>query len=158
MFFFSFTVNHRITSYVLDHCLCWGRTESLRACMGSGTEGWVQIRFFFWFCVLAMHVACGILVLLPGIEPTHSLGSESRDSWPLDHKGSPSLLFPYCCLLTKLYPTLLRTPMDGHSPPDSSVHGISQARILECVTIVLGAFRKLLSSPKPQFPDMHYVW
>ena len=38
-----------------------------------------------------------------------------------------------CCLITKSYLTL-RDPVDG-SPPRSSVHGISQARILEQVAI-----------------------
>ena len=38
-----------------------------------------------------------------------------------------------CCLFAKLYLTLC-DPMDC-SPPDSSVHGISQARILERVAI-----------------------
>ena len=38
-----------------------------------------------------------------------------------------------CCLLTKLCPTLC-DPIDC-SPPGSSVHGISQARILEWVAI-----------------------
>ena len=37
------------------------------------------------------------------------------------------------CLVTKLYLTLC-DPIDG-GPPDSSVHGISQARILEWVAI-----------------------
>ena len=39
----------------------------------------------------------------------------------------------YCCLVTKSCLTPWY-PMD-HSPPRSSVHGISQARILECVAI-----------------------
>ena len=38
-----------------------------------------------------------------------------------------------CCLVTKSCPTLCN-PMDC-SPPGSSVHGISQTRILECVAI-----------------------
>ena len=38
-----------------------------------------------------------------------------------------------CCLLAWLCPTLCN-PMDC-SPPSSSVHGISQARILEWVAI-----------------------
>ena len=38
-----------------------------------------------------------------------------------------------CCLITKLCPTLCN-PMDC-SPPGSSVHGISQTRILEWVAI-----------------------
>ena len=39
----------------------------------------------------------------------------------------------YACRLSQLYPTLC-DPMDS-SPPDSSVHGIFQAGILECVDI-----------------------
>ena len=39
----------------------------------------------------------------------------------------------YCCLVAKLYLTLC-DPM-GCSPPSSSVYGISQARIMECVAI-----------------------
>ena len=39
----------------------------------------------------------------------------------------------FCCVITKLCPTLW-DPMD-HSPPGSSVHGISQARTLEWVAI-----------------------
>ena len=45
----------------------------------------------------------------------------------------PSIKSSGCCLLTKLCPTLCK-PMDC-SPPGSSVHGISQARILESVAI-----------------------
>ena len=39
----------------------------------------------------------------------------------------------YCCLVVKLCPTLW--PLGIHSPPGSSAHGISQARILEWVAI-----------------------
>ena len=46
--------------------------------------------------------------------------------WPLRSHFS-------CCLVTKLCPTLC-DPMDC-SPPGSSVHGISQARVLEWVAI-----------------------
>ena len=49
----------------------------------------------------------------------------------------------YCCLVTKLCPTLW-DPMDC-SPPGSSVHGISQARILEWVAI---AFSRGSSQPR----------
>ena len=51
----------------------------------------------------------------------------------------------YCCLVTKLCLTLC-DPMDG-SPPGSSVHGISQARILEWVAI---SFTRGYSWPKGQ--------
>ena len=39
----------------------------------------------------------------------------------------------FCCLVTKSCPAFLE-PLD-YSPPASSVHGISQARILEWVVI-----------------------
>ena len=50
-----------------------------------------------------------------------------------------------CCLVAKLCLTLLR-PMDC-SPPGSSVHGISQARILEWVAI---SFSRGSSRPRDQ--------
>ena len=53
-----------------------------------------------------------------------------------EHNFNFSLWFghPCCCyLVTKLRPTLF-DPMD-YSPPDSSVHGISQAKTLEWVAI-----------------------
>ena len=45
-----------------------------------------------------------------------------------------TLLIGYCSLVTKLRPTLLPLPMD-YIQPGSSVHGISQTRILEWVPI-----------------------
>ena len=48
-----------------------------------------------------------------------------------------------CCLVTKSYPTLCN-PMDC-SPPGSSVHEISQARILERVAI---SFSRGSSQPR----------
>ena len=50
-----------------------------------------------------------------------------------------------CAKLLQLYPTLCN-PMD-HSPPGSSVHGISQARILEWVAIL---FSRGSSRPRDQ--------
>ena len=51
------------------------------------------------------------------------------------HQSPWSLLFPLwsCCLVAKLCPTLC-DPMD-YNLPGSSVHGISQSRILEWVAI-----------------------
>ena len=46
---------------------------------------------------------------------------------------TPSHCLVCCCLVVKLCPSLCN-PMD-HSPPGSSVHGCSQARILEWVAI-----------------------
>ena len=54
-------------------------------------------------------------------------------------------LFVVVCLLSHV--KLLCDTMDG-SPPGSSVHGISQARILECVAI---PFSKGSSPPRDRF-------
>ena len=73
----------------------------------------------------------------------------------LSHQGSPckSFLTAYfycCCLVAKLCPTLQTHGL--YSPPGSSVHGISQARILEWVTI---AFSRESSQPRDQ---THISW
>ena len=82
-------------------------------------------------------------------------------SWGLDVNtaASPSYCFAYLalfclaklgifpCLLAQLCPTLC-CPM-GCSPPDSSVHGIFQARILEWVAIL---FSRESSQPRDQIP------
>ena len=52
-----------------------------------------------------------------------------------------------CCLVAKLCPALCN-PMD-YSPPDSSVHGILQARILEWIAI---PFSRGSSRPRDQNP------
>ena len=53
------------------------------------------------------------------------------------------LLYFRCCLVTKSCPTLFASPWTVCSPTGSSVHGISQARILEWVLISFsrGSFR-----------------
>ena len=61
-----------------------------------------------------------------------------------DHKNNTNGSW-WCCLLAKLCPTLL-WPMD-HSLPGSSVHGISQARILEWVAI---SYSRGSSQPRDQ--------
>ena len=53
--------------------------------------------------------------------------------------------FCCCCLVTKFYPTVC-VPMDS-SPPGFSVHGLSQARILEWVAI---SFSRGSSQPRDQ--------
>ena len=57
----------------------------------------------------------------------------------------PSSWVCCCCLVTKWFPTLF-DPMD-YSPPNSSVHGISQVKILEWVAIF---FSRGSSRPKDQ--------
>ena len=73
-----------------------------------------------WWRILSSSIPHSYLAwvagrIVPGCHPTTHLPS------------SP------CCLVSKLCPTLCN-PMD-HSPPGSSVHRISQARILEWVAI-----------------------
>ena len=66
--------------------------------------------------------------------------------YPLSHRGSPLFLdVVFVVLVAKLCPTLC-DPMDC-SPPASSVHGISQARILEWVAI---SFSRGSSQPRDQ--------
>ena len=60
-------------------------------------------------------------------------------------KSKQFMFYCYYCLVTKLCPTLF-DPMD-RSPQGSSVHGISQARILEWVVI---SFPSGSSLPKDQ--------
>ena len=59
----------------------------------------------------------------------------------------PNHSYPCCCLATKSS-TILCNPMDC-SPPGSSLHGISQARILEWVAI---PFSRVSSQPRDQTP------
>ena len=62
-------------------------------------------------------------------------------------------IYAYCCLVTKSYPTLCH-PMD-YSLPGFSVHGISQARILEWVVI---SFSRGSSQPRDQTHLLHCRW
>ena len=59
--------------------------------------------------------------------------------------SNPLWTFLCCCLVTKSCPTLCN-PMKC-SPPDSSVHGIPQAKILNSVAI---SFSREYSSPRDQ--------
>ena len=60
-------------------------------------------------------------------KPTSATEKSAQNSWSADF--SPC----YCCSVSKSCLTLLQT--HGHSPPASSVHGISQARILKWIAI-----------------------
>ena len=62
----------------------------------------------------------------------------SRTSPKIQHDGGPSSWFCSCCLVSKSCLSLLQ-PKDC-SPPISSIHGISQARILEWVAISFSRF------------------
>ena len=69
--------------------------------------------------------------------PTHSLAVNPLHChvmWPKYHSGLQTSFWSFCgcCLVTKLW--LICYPMNC-SPPDSSGHGICQARILECVAV-----------------------
>ena len=96
----------------------------------------------------------GNLSLLQGIFPTQGLNPglshRRRILYQLSHKGSPGntclskvKTLSCCCLVAQSCPTLCN-PMDC-SPPDSSVHGVFQARILEWVVI---SFSRGSSQPK----------
>ena len=138
----------------------------------------VCLFFFFQLC----HGACGVLVPLPGIklmpfgwehriltpEPPRKSQDETFHSIHLNLKGlssailqiCPDLLSPkytqhhwidMCCVLVaQLCPTLCNH-MDC-SPPDSSVHEISQARILEWVAI---SFSRGSCQPRDQTQVSH---
>ena len=60
------------------------------------------------------------------------------------HTVGPCYFIYFCCLVAKL--SLTATPMDC-SPPGSSVHGVSQARILDRVAI---SFSRESSQPRDQ--------
>ena len=80
-------------------------------------------------CSYSVHfIFCYLELSTAGIDP-HSMGiaTEGRDP------GFRNTLVCFCCLVTKSRPTLC-DPMDC-SLQGSSVHGISQARILEWVAI-----------------------
>ena len=86
---------------------------------------------------LGLNTRVGSLSLLQGIFPTQeSNRGLLRCRWilyQLSYRGRPHLPKLCCCLVAKPCQTLCN-PMVC-SPPGSSVHGISQARILEWVTI-----------------------
>ena len=84
-----------------------------------GLEEIISYTFIFEKKMVLYFLACGILVPWPGIESLLPIMETLS--------FNPSV----CVLVTQLCPTLC-DPMDC-SPPDSSVHGISQARILEWV-------------------------
>ena len=82
-------------------------------------------------------------------------GSENRTNLQVlkySHLGVTFLFsFCCCCLVTKLYPTILRTA--DCCPLGSAVHGILQARILEWVAISFsGDFPD--SGMEPVFPAL----
>ena len=60
-------------------------------------------------------------------------GSDFNEKYKIFSKSVSWLLLTLCVLVAQSCPTLC-DPMD-YSPPDSSVHGILQARILEWVAI-----------------------
>ena len=86
-----------------------------------GLEEIISYTFIFEKKMVLYFLACGILVPWPGIESLPPIMETLS--------FNPSV----CVLVTQLCPTLC-DPMDC-SPPDSSVHGILQARILEQVAI-----------------------
>ena len=93
-----------------------------------------------FFKNLAVHVTYGILVSPPGMEPMAlALEVQSLNHWT--SREVPVILVCtfvvslWCiCVLVAQSCLTLCDPMDC-SPPGSSVHGVSQARILEWVPI-----------------------
>ena len=93
-----------------------------------------------------------------GIFPDQGLNLRSLywqvDSQPLDHQGSPKVYYYYFFLIQRplfivwslSHDTTLCDPMDC-SPPGSSIHRISQARILERIAI---SFSRGPSWPRDQ--------
>ena len=82
-------------------------------------------------------------------EPVGAVGMPAGPWQPLQHKWDEMGSARNCCscVVSKLCLTLLR-PID-YSLPGSSVHGISQARILEWVAI---SFSRGSSQPRDQIP------
>ena len=103
--------------------------------------------------------SCPVMWLSLGADPTAQLDLHILQPWQLDlasqetlRQNHPAKSLPdfwpqetSCCLVTKSCP-ILCNPMDC-SPPGSSVHGISQARILEWVDI---SFSRRSSQPRDQ--------
>ena len=81
-------------------------------------------------------VLCTVLLLTKKLIPLQrrSIGSMLMALTGLVTESKLLLLPAYYCLVENLCPTLFGNPRD-YSLPGSSVHGISQVRILEWVTI-----------------------
>ena len=109
------------------------------------------VLYTFWLC----HAACGILVLRPGIEPVPS----AMEAWSHKHWTASEflaevthhlisiyiLMYSIASIYNQSHPTLC-DPL-GCSQPGSSVHRISQTRVLEWVAI---SFSRVSSRPKAQ--------
>ena len=80
-----------------------------------------------------------------GTELKTELNVLTRPLWPNPYFPSRLNFLCCCCLVTKCYPTLCYAM--ACSPPSSSVHGISQAGILEWVAI---SFSRGSSRPRDQ--------
>ena len=91
----------------------------------------LRVLIFFSFFLLMHYTDCEILCPLPGIE----LGPWQWKCWVLiiGNSRPPCTCICYCCLVAKSCLTLC-DPMDC-GPPGSSIHGISQARLLEWVAV-----------------------
>ena len=69
------------------------------------------------------------------LSPSWAVVNQGRNSlnWDVKDRNNLEFSFVFCCLVAQSCPTLCNTI--GCSLPDSSVHGIFQARILEQVAI-----------------------
>ena len=99
--------------------------------------------------VLQRKILCNAMMILQGATKTRGsqinktffmLLSEARNlpSFPKVEMALNYLLFAVCCLVVQSYPTLC-------NPPGSSIHGISQTRILERVA---SSFSRGSSQPR----------
>ena len=79
------------------------------------------------------------------IEDNSNLWPESKQALLIGRERGSTLVISMCAKSRQLCPTLCN-PMDC-SLPGSSVHGVLQARILECVAI---SFSRGSSSPRDQ--------
>ena len=118
---------------ISNHFLVDGNATSL------GTTLWEPLNqgyVWFHYCFCSVHEACGILTPWLGIESTSlALGSEFLTTGPWQkslHYCLDSYIVVFVVdLVAKSYLTLLRC--HGLLPASSSIHGISQVKILEWV-------------------------
>ena len=94
-------------------------TLKTRVSVGQGEEARLQLLGTHWCCNEG-----------PSGQRT---STTALAAFAMKHQGCRQHAGRHACLVAKSRPTLYN-PMDC-SPPDSSVHGISQARILEWVAI-----------------------
>ena len=116
-----------------------GNLSQASFCSGSRSH----VPWFIDVHFLCPPVVFPLCVSVSVSKPPFSQGHQSQGIGAHCHHVPLHLTWACCCLITKPYLTL-SNPMDCN-PPGSSVHGISQARILECVAI---SFSRGSSQPR----------